>query len=257
MKKTLKFVGLLLVFVSIIACDDANEEAFVNNQLSAKYTFVRESLPPGTITFINTSSNANAFEWDFGDGTTSTIKNPVKTYTETGEYVVTLTARNTKTGASASFSSTISIFIFQGGLILNGDFEGGIAPWRMGVTNPIPAAFLVTQNGNTYYSIFVGAAGNAFDVNLSQVGINMTQGATYRLTFDAWSDVNRSIVVGIGLSGPPFSNQTTTRNLTPAVQSFSVDLVANFSSPNSRVIFDMGAAVGRVNIDNVTLNLVP
>ncbi|MDV7392995.1 PKD domain-containing protein, partial [Arthrospira platensis SPKY1] len=186
MKNILKFTSLLFALTFFMACEN-NDEIFVNNNLSARYTFVREALPAGTIRFINTSQNANSFTWDFGDGTSSQIKDPVKTFNETGEYIVTLTAINTNTGETATFSSTISIFIFQGGLILNGDFEGGIAPWRMGVDNPIPAAFLVSENNNTYYSIFVGAAGNAFDVNLSQVGINMTQGTTYRVTFDAWS----------------------------------------------------------------------
>ena len=65
------------------------------------------------------------------------------------------------------------------------------------------------------------------------------------------------MIVGIGLSGNPFTNQSVTRNLTTSVQSFSIDLVANFTNTNSRVIFDMGAAIGRVNIDNVTLNEIP
>jgi hypothetical protein len=93
--------------------------------------------------------------------------------------------------------------------------------------------------------------------NLSHKGIELTQGTTYRLTFDAWSDVNRSMIVGIGLSGPPYTNQSVTRDLTPIIQNFSIDLVANFTNTNSRVIFDLGASIGRVNIDNVKLNPLP
>lgn len=32
------------------------------------------------LTFTNTSTNADTYEWDFGDGTTSTEKNPTKSY---------------------------------------------------------------------------------------------------------------------------------------------------------------------------------
>jgi len=255
MNKSINIFAFFLVFSSFLACD-SNDDSIEKGALSARYTFVREATA-GMITFINTSENANSFEWDFGDGTSSTIKNPVKTFTETGEYVVTLTATNTKTGATDSFSSTISIFVFQGGLVLNGDFESGTTPWRLGVDNNLPAGLLITENDNTYFSINVGAAGNPFDVNLSQLGMNMTQGTTYRLTFDAWSDVNRSMIVGIGLSNDPWTNQSVPQNLTTSIQSFSIDLVANFTSANARVIFDMGAAVGRVNIDNVTLNEIP
>jgi PKD repeat protein len=256
MNKSIKLICLLLALTSLISCDLSNEEDAPIGETLAKYTYVKEDLP-GKISFINTSENADSFLWNFGDNTTSNEKNPVKTFSQTGDYEITLTATSSKTGISRTFSSTISLVIFQGGLVVNGDFESGTAPWRMGVTNPLPAGLLVTENGNTYTSFNITAAGNPFDVNLSQVGLNLTQGTTYRLTFDAWSDVNRTMIAGIGLSGAPFTNQSVTRNLTPTVQSFTIDLVANFTSTNSRVIFDLGAATGRVNIDNVTLNAVP
>lgn len=255
MYKSIKIVSLLVVFLSFLSCD-SDDDSVQNNTLISGYTYVREAAP-GVITFINTSENADTYVWDFGDGTTSIIKDPVKTYTQTGEYVVNLTAKNNKTGEVKSYSSTISIFVFQGGLVSNGNFESGTSPWKFGVTNAIAPSLLVSQGGNTYFSINVAAAGNPYDVNLSHVGINMIQGKTYRLTFDAWSNVNRTMIVGIGLSGNPFTNQSVTRNLTTSVQSFSIDLVANFTNTNSRVIFDMGAAIGRVNIDNVTLNEIP
>ena len=255
MYKSIKILSFLAIIINFIACDTPEEVKSEQKELVVNYTYVKEA-EAGKITFINTSENADSYFWEFGDGTNSTIKNPVKTFTQTGEYAVRLTCTNLATSTIKSYVSTISVFVFQGGLVLNGDFEGGINPWRLGVANPIPSILLVTENQNTYFSVNVTATGNPFDVNLSQIGINMTQGTTYRLTFDAWSDINRSMVVGIGLSGAPFTNQSVTRNLTPTVQSFSIDLVANFTNANSRVIFDMGAAIGRVNIDNVTLNVV-
>ena len=255
MNKSIKILSILFALISFNACD-SSDEVIVSNELISKYTFVKETTA-GKITFINTSENADSFTWDFGDATTSVEKDPVKIYTTTGEYLVKLTARNSKTGTSQTYSSTISIFVFAGGLISNGNFESGVSPWTLGTANPISPSLLVTNNGNTYFSVDVTSAGNPFDVNLSHKSLNLIQGKTYKLTFDAWASVNRPIVVGIGLSGDPWTNQTVLRNLTTTSQNFSVDLIANFTNTNSRVIFDMGAAVGRVNIDNVTLNLVP
>ncbi len=255
MNKSIKLLSFLLIFISITSCE-SNDDEIAKKSLKAGYTYVREASA-GTITFINTSEMADSYDWDFGDGTTSTSMNPTKVFQETGEYVVTLTVKNNKTDTTDSVSSTISIFVFQGGLVINGDFESGTGPWTFGVSTPIAPSLLVNQDGNTYFSINVAAVGNPFDVNLSQIGIDMTQGTTYRLTFDAWASEDRSMIVGIGLSGNPFTNQTVSRNLTTSVQNFSIDLIANFSSANSRVIFDMGAALGTVNIDNVTLNVVP
>jgi len=256
MNKSIKIVAFWILLTSFLSCDVSKEQDLPIGETVASYTYVKENLP-GKITFLNTSENADTFLWNFGDNTTSVEKNPVKTFTQTGDYNVTLTATYSKTGISRTYSSTISLVIFQGGLIINGDFETGTAPWTMGVATPLPLGLLVTENGNTYTSFNIASAGNPFDVNLSQVGLNLIQGNTYRLTFDAWSNVNRTIVVGIGLSASPWTNQSVVRNLTTSVQSFSIDLVANFTSNNSRVIFDLGAATGAVNIDNVTLNLVP
>jgi len=44
------------------------------------------------VRFINNSSNAVSYEWDFGDGYSSTDSDPVYTYNSTGSFVVTLTA---------------------------------------------------------------------------------------------------------------------------------------------------------------------
>lgn len=52
-----------------------------------------QGCPPLTVTFLNQSIYANAYLWDFGDGTPlSTLPNPTHTYTASGEYTVTLYA---------------------------------------------------------------------------------------------------------------------------------------------------------------------
>ncbi|MEM6964665.1 MAG: PKD domain-containing protein, partial [Bacteroidota bacterium] len=47
-----------------------------------------------TSTFTNGSTNATSYEWDFGDGNTSTEENPTHTYADGGAYTVVLTATN-------------------------------------------------------------------------------------------------------------------------------------------------------------------
>ncbi len=139
---------------------------------------------------------------------------------------------------------------FDGGLVTNGDFQSGASPWIIGVgTDPAP---VVTEGGNTYYSVNVSAAGNPWDVNVSQK-LEIINGATYTLTFDAWSNVNRPIIAGIGLSADPWSNTVETVNITTSKQTYTRTLTADFGAANARVLFDLGAAAGTVNIDNVSL----
>ena len=52
-----------------------------------------EGVAPVDIEFSNESiGTIDSYLWDFGDGNTSTESNPVHTYTENGEYTITLTA---------------------------------------------------------------------------------------------------------------------------------------------------------------------
>ena len=52
---------------------------------------------PFTVDFSNASINADAYEWDFGDGNSSIDENPVHTYTESGQFTVRLIASNLET----------------------------------------------------------------------------------------------------------------------------------------------------------------
>lgn len=65
------------------------------------------SINGATATFTNTSGNATAYDWNFGDGQTSTAQNPVHTYTNDGTYTVTLTATNAC--GSNTFTQAVTI----------------------------------------------------------------------------------------------------------------------------------------------------
>ena len=135
-------------------------------------------------------------------------------------------------------------------LITNGNFETGDETGWIG-----NAANVVTENNNSYNSANVEAAGNAWDVSLSQV-ISITNGETYTLRFDAWSDTNRTIIAGIGLNEAPWTSVNETITLSTTSQSYILTLTANFGLENNRVVFDMGAATGFVGIDNVSLKVL-
>jgi hypothetical protein len=153
---------------------------------------------------------------------------------------------------------------FDDGLLTNGDFEtldgmGNVTEWIQGVDDNNPAP-VVTIGGNTYYSIDIATPdpnGNAFTINVSQK-VPLTANETYVLSFDAWTDAttaNRSIIAGIGLSGPTdFSNNTQTVNITATRTTYDLTLLADgFGAPDARVLFDLAAEAGQVNIDNVSL----
>ena len=66
---------------------------------------------PLNVTFSDASSHSpTSWSWTFGDGGTSTVKNPVHTYRSNGTYTVTLTA----TGASGASTMTKTGYVVVG-----------------------------------------------------------------------------------------------------------------------------------------------
>ncbi len=142
-------------------------------------------------------------------------------------------------------------------LLTNGDFESGDdGSWIGNAFN------ILTDGGNSFNFADVETAGNAFDVNLSQV-VPITPGESYTFSFEAGSSGNgRTLVVGIGLNEAPFSANVETITLTDSLMTYTLELdaiddgtSAPFGNASSRVLFDMGADTGVVVIDNVSLKV--
>lgn len=70
---------------------------------------VTTGATPLLVSFTDTSTNSpTSWLWDFGDGTTSTERNPTKTYAIAGTYSVSLTATNAAGSAQLIKSNSIS-----------------------------------------------------------------------------------------------------------------------------------------------------
>lgn len=66
---------------------------------------------PHTVFFTDQSTLPDTWFWDFGDGNTSTLQNPVHNYTTQGEFVVTLTVTDTIFGCSDTHTDTVRVSI--------------------------------------------------------------------------------------------------------------------------------------------------
>jgi PKD repeat protein len=66
---------------------------------------------PLTVTFVNSSTGASGYVWDFGDGITATITNPTHVYTQAGVYTITLVASNGLFTNSLTQSNFITVAV--------------------------------------------------------------------------------------------------------------------------------------------------
>ncbi len=74
------------------------------------FTVAPETVCAGEpFTFTNGTLNISGLEWDFGDGTTSTLSNPTHSYDANGTYNVTLTAALISNGCTASLTQSVVV----------------------------------------------------------------------------------------------------------------------------------------------------
>lgn len=91
------------------SCHHTQTTIGVIHRSKAGFSAPEEACINTPVTLTNTSCNATVFHWDFGDGTTSDLENPGKTYTAPGNYTVTLTVTNTACGSSDTETRMIRV----------------------------------------------------------------------------------------------------------------------------------------------------
>jgi len=99
----------LLMVIGLVSCKKATPVA--------RFSFTANGK---TVTFVNESTDATTYEWDFGDGTTSTEQSPVKVYADYGLYSVSLNA----TGEGGENITIVEVEVaFAPSMVIDGDFS--------------------------------------------------------------------------------------------------------------------------------------
>lgn len=85
-----KLFLLSLVVILNFSCE------VMNTEITADFEFSPQENLNNTIeiNFLNTSQKATSYYWDFGDGSSSTMKDPTHKYTNAGIYKVVLLAQD-------------------------------------------------------------------------------------------------------------------------------------------------------------------
>lgn len=253
--KMLQYVNLSYQGVQLAAAQDLTGMEYLHMDVwTAKVDRIETSL-------ISMTSGEKPVWRDLTKNDWTSIEIPLSEFTSQGltiadihqlKFVGDVWAAGTVFIDNIYFYKPSAASTFDDGLLSNGDFQAGSDSWIIGTDDNAPAP-VVTNSGNTYYSVDVANAGNPWDVNVSQK-VEIVDGNTYTLVFEAWSDTTRDIITGIGLSAAPWSSETETVSITPTKTTYTVTKTANgWGAADARVIFDLGAAAGQVNIDNVAL----
>ncbi len=93
------------IFLLLFALSGCKRE----KEAIADFSFSKDNeVSPCTVTFVNLCSDADQFHWDFGDGRTSSLKDPTHTYYRSGSFKVILTANNQTSSSARETTITVA-----------------------------------------------------------------------------------------------------------------------------------------------------
>jgi gliding motility-associated-like protein len=99
------------------ATSSVSDLVVVNGPKAAFTTYATDFHLNTAVQFYNTTNYFNSYntqyQWDFGDGHTSTEFNPVNTYTKPGDYTIRLIAKNPDTGCGDTAFQKITVKNFN------------------------------------------------------------------------------------------------------------------------------------------------
>jgi PGF-pre-PGF domain-containing protein len=145
---------------------------------------------PLNVAFTDLSSNASSWDWDFGDGNTSTEQHPVHTYNSAGTYTVTLTVvENGTTESKTNLITVLQVLTYS----VSPEVIGGAA--NITIDRPLAeegqtvnVTISAIQTGKQFASISV--TGESNQVNATEV----IPGVSYTFTMPA-ENVNVTVTL--------------------------------------------------------------
>lgn len=228
---------------------------------------------PLTVQFSDTSTNTpTSWLWNFGDGTSSTSRNPSHQYTAAGSYTVALTATNaagsdteTKTAYVTVTAPTLPSVPILENIVRNPNFEA----WSNGTSEAAPDGWVISDDTTTTGGLFRSNDGATGSHSLGIVGdgiqrlrghvICFPQVTAAPVKMDAWVKRVGSATGGIQLfcwnGADNYKSVQANEVLADTWTHVSWDLAAHDAIDNIEVdIYSIEYAVGTWLVDNVQVS---
>lgn len=153
----------------------------------------------------------------------------------------------------AGSTSIKANFCLEGEMVIDGGFNNGLSSWAEWSNTGTSAEREVTDG--TFKISITEPGSNDWDLQLSQAGIKMKTGNRYRVSFKAWAQTSRTIVVRINMTIPPHSAWYSNKvSLSNSPQTYTYEFtMADQDDSNARIEFDFGNSAITTYIDDVSL----
>ncbi len=184
MKTILKYSTTILIVLAIATACSRKEKYTDIPEQQAFFSYTADSY---VVTFTNLSKVTGTYNWDFGDGTTSTEQNPVHNYGKKGKYLVTLTV----TGSTTVEASTVMLLDKTSKIRLD---DGTLSDWDN-----------ITKNVVISGPDGIGVKKGKFDYDANYIYIYIEQASTIAdgTIFSLFIDNDTTLSTGFQLGAFP------------------------------------------------------
>ena len=213
---------------------------------SAPVTFFGTSsttICNGTVQFVDSTINTpTSWRWDFGDTTTSTLQNPIHTYTKSGVYTVVLTATNNYGNNIQTKTNYITVNLATAPLVSNASCNG-----------PCSVTLNATGTGNLYWYSSQNS-GTLIGTGSSYSSPTLSTTTTYYVQNEETSPTQAVGIITKSTSGGYYSGTGRQGEIFNAVAPIIIKSVTVYASTSANRTIFLKDITGTV-IDSITTNI--
>jgi len=165
---------------------------------------------PLEVNFTDASTGATAWQWSFGDGTTSTEQNPAHTYAVPGTYTVSLLASNLFGSASAQKAGYVTV--------TKPALAANFSANRTGGTVPLTVQFTDGSTGTP----------NAWNWSFGDGGTSTGQHPVHTYTLPGTYTVALTVADAYGSTDTKTAEEYITADAPPLIAAFTANITSGF-----------------------------
>jgi len=270
MKKLLLTVFLTLILL-LSSCQSADNEPFCSDENLLISGICYDKTPP-TISGLDNISIYYGEEFDPLRGVTATddfdgditeqiiVIEEVDVF-ELGMYFLKYTVSDLagNTVEEIRYITVIYDVLEDEKNLINGDFSYGLFSWIVYTVQNGGNGIFTEVDGELVVEIISINDGIKWEPRIHNEGIYFEQGKTYQVSFDAKSDLPRSIKMHIGelFNGAPYfqyfmGNGQTIYDLSTVYQTFTTTFImTDDSNLNGAILFEFGDVEGNIGTTNL------
>ena len=270
MKKLLLTVFLTLILL-LSSCQSADNEPFCSDENLLISGICYDKTPP-TISGLDNISIYYGEEFDPLRGVTATddfdgditeqiiVIEEVDVF-ELGMYFLKYTVSDLagNTVEEIRYITVIYNVLEDEKNLINGDFSYGLFSWIVYIVQNGGNGIFTEVDGELVVEIISINDGIKWEPRIHNEGIYFEQGKTYQVSFDAKSDLPRSIKMHIGelFNGAPYfqyfmGNGQTIYDLSTVYQTFTTTFImTDDSNLNGAILFEFGDVEGNIGTTNL------